>query len=183
MEGILLKENIEELSDCEPFDCITLWHSLEHMQNINSMLNQINSLLNPSGKLVIAVPNNNSFQSNIFKSKWFHLDVPRHLYHFDTSSLQYCLKTNGFVVEHQCYQELEYDLFGWTQSALNNIFIKPNIFFDYIRKKRSEQGILVNILNLFIGSVFITLSFPAVILEKLFNRSGTIITIARRDLG
>ena len=181
MEGIILKENIEELSDCEPFDCITMWHSLEHMQNINLMLNQINSLLNPSGKLIIAVPNNNSFQSNIFKSKWFHLDVPRHLYHFDSSSLQYCLKANGFVVEQQCYQELEYDLLGWTQSALNNIFIKPNIFFDYVRKKRSEQGKLVNMLNLVIGSVFIMLSFPAVILEKLFNRSGTIIIIARTD--
>jgi SAM-dependent methyltransferase len=181
MKGLIVKEHIEDYSDCSLFDCITMWHTLEHMQNVSTMLSQISNLLKPSGKLIIAVPNNSSLQSKMFKSKWLHLDVPRHLYHFDVTSLQNCLRIKGFLIEHQGYQELEYDLLGWTQSALNSIFSQPNIFLDNLRGKQRGYGKLVNMLHLFIGSLFMMLSLPAIIVERLLNRSGTIITVARKD--
>ncbi|MGB6873383.1 MAG: class I SAM-dependent methyltransferase [Dehalococcoidia bacterium] len=180
--GLIVKENIEELSDCAPFDCITMWHTLEHMPNIRSTLSQINSLLKPSGKLIIAVPNINSFQSKVFKSKWLPLDVPRHQYHFDVPSLQYCLRANGFVVQHQLYQELEYDLLGWTQSALNCILPTPNIFFDILRGKPKIKRKKYSQFNMLLGIFFLLLSIPAVLIERLFNRSGTIITIIIKDV-
>ncbi|MGO9148022.1 MAG: class I SAM-dependent methyltransferase [Desulfomonilia bacterium] len=182
MKGLIVKGHIDEFSNCIPFDCITMWHTLEHMQDISSTLTQIYNLLKPSGKIIIAVPNNGSFQSIIFKRKWLHLDVPRHLYHFDVEALQNCLKTNRFVIKHQGYQELEYDLLGWTQSALNSIFTTPNIFFDYLRGKQRGCSKLINILNLIIGFFFLILSLHAVIVERLFNRSGIIITIASKDV-
>ena len=181
-KGLIIKEDLEDLADYASFDCITMWHTLEHMRNPNLILHQIKTLLKPNGKLIIAVPNNSSFQSWIFKSKWLHLDIPRHLFHFDSQSLRHCLETKGFVIQHQWYQELEYDLLGWTQSALNCIFTTPNIFFDSLRKKQIKSSQLVKILNLFIASFFLISSLPAVFVEKIFNRSGTIIAIARKEI-
>ena len=34
------------------------------------------------GVAVIALPNIKSFQSRLFRGKWFHLDPPRHLFFF-----------------------------------------------------------------------------------------------------
>ncbi len=174
----IVKRNVDELFNCAPFDCITMWHTLEHMQDIGTMISQIHRVLKPGGILIIAVPNNSSLQSKVFKSKWFHLDVPRHLYHLDASSLQYCLKTKGFVVQYQRYQELEYDLLGWVQSALNCIFKFQNVFFNYLRGKETGHSRLVNVINLMIGAFLAILCLPIVVLEKLLKRSGTIITIA-----
>lgn len=176
--GLIIKEHLEDFSNCLPFDCITMWHTLEHMRDINSTLGQINNILKPNGKLIIAVPNSSSFQAKIFRSKWLHLDVPRHLFHFNIAALHSCLRTNGFFIQGQRYQELEYDLFGWTQSALNNVFSQPNILFDYLRGNQRRYGRLLTLLNLFTGSFFIILSLPAIMAERLLKRSGTIITIA-----
>ena len=180
-EEFIVRRDIDELFNCTPFDCITMWHTLEHMQDISTMVSQIYRILKPGGILIIVVPNNSSFQSKIFKSKWLHLDVPRHLYHLDVSSLQYCLKTKGFVVQNQRYQELEYDLLGWAQSALNCILNFHNVFFNYLRGKKTGYSRLVNITNLLIGIFLVMFFLPIALAEKLFKRSGTIITIASKD--
>jgi SAM-dependent methyltransferase len=181
MKELAVRKHIEDFSDCAPFDCITMWHTLEHMENISTVLSQIYSLLRPGGKLIIAVPNNFSFQARLFKSKWLHLDAPRHIYHFDVTSLQNCLRMKGFYIERCDYQELEYDLLGWVQSSLNRIFNTPNIFLDSIRGKPGVNGGLVTMLNLFLGSLLVMLSLPAVMVERLFNRSGTIIMVVRKN--
>ncbi len=49
------------------------------------MLEDIRRLLSANGALIIAVPNAGGLQARIFGPQWFHLDVPRHLYHFTRS--------------------------------------------------------------------------------------------------
>lgn len=182
MKGLVVKAHIEEFFNCEPFDCITMWHTLEHMQDIGTTLTLIYKLLKPGGKLIVAVPNNGSLQAAVFKRNWLHLDVPRHLYHFNVMSLQNLLESNRFFIQRQGYQELEYDLLGWTQSTLNSIFTTPNIFFDSLRGKSHGYGRVKGTLNVMIGFLLAAASLPAVAVERIMNRSGTIITIACRDV-
>lgn len=178
--GLNVREEIEQLSDCTPFDFITMWHSLEHMRDIKSTLSQLSKLLKPNGKLLIAVPDNGGLQSKVFKHRWLHLDVPRHLYHFDYDSLSFCLRRNGFTIQHQWHQELEYDLIGWSQSTLNYFFPIPNVFFNYLTGKQRNLSTLLNISNFVLGSVLTALSLPAVAAGTLFSRGGTLITVACR---
>ena len=77
-----------------------MWHSLEHMGDIRSILLLIARLLDPQGHLIIAVPDNRSLQATLFGPRWLHLDVPRHLYHFDPGSLHFSLENAGFLVGH-----------------------------------------------------------------------------------
>ena len=133
--GLDVKENLAQLGNGERFDCITMWHTLEHMRDIPSTLKRVAALLDTNGKLIVAVPDWGGVQAAIFRERWLHLDVPRHLYHFDHDSLKYCLESAGLSLERQWHHEFEYDLLGWSQSALNWLMTVPNVFFDILTGK------------------------------------------------
>ena len=130
---------IEEVKNVGPFDYVTMWHTLEHMKVLNQILMEIANVLRKDGKIIIALPNNNSLQASFFKNKWLHLDVPRHRFHFDDMSLEKLLNKNGFEILYKWYQELEYDLLGWIQSALNTVFLDQNLFFRLLQGQQDEQ--------------------------------------------
>ena len=53
--------------------------------------------------------------------EWFHLDLPRHLWHFPLAALRSLLETSGFDVESEHHFSLRQNPFGWVQSALNRV--------------------------------------------------------------
>ena len=86
-KGVFLEEDISKIED-KKFDVITLWHVLEHVPNLFEFITTIEKLLKPNGKLVIAVPNFNSYDAKHYKEFWAAYDVPRHLWHFSQTSIQ-----------------------------------------------------------------------------------------------
>lgn len=64
------------------FDIITLWHVLEHVYHLERDSATIASLLSDNGRLVIAVPNPESFDAKHYHEFWAAYDLPIHLYHF-----------------------------------------------------------------------------------------------------
>jgi len=150
--GLDVRESIDQFSASASFDCITMWHTLEHMLDILSMLLNIARLLKPGGKLIVAVPDFGGLQARIFGPKWLHADVPRHLYHFDAKALLHCLGTAGFSVQQKWHQEFEYDLLGWSQSTLNFIMPYPNVYFDCLTGKGKGYGKLITVYGCFVGS-------------------------------
>jgi 2-polyprenyl-3-methyl-5-hydroxy-6-metoxy-1,4-benzoquinol methylase len=74
------------------FDVITLWHVLEHVHDLNDYLRTFYNLLRPNGRLIIAVPNYTSFDAQYYKKYWAAYDVPRHLYHFSPTSMEFLSK-------------------------------------------------------------------------------------------
>jgi len=118
--GLDVYAAISDVRSLAPFDSITLWHTFEHLTDPRATLGEIRGLLSPKGVLIIAVPNAGGLQARAFGAKWFHLDVPRHLYHFTRPSLANLLRSEGFIPFREWHQEFEYDLLGWSQSALNS---------------------------------------------------------------
>lgn len=53
--------------------------------------------LRPGGKVYIAVPNIESREASMFKSRWFHLDPPRHVSFFTKQHLRDQLERLGFT--------------------------------------------------------------------------------------
>jgi len=45
-----------------------MWHVLEHLPNIKETICNLHKILSPEGKLIIAVPNNKSFDAHTIKS-------------------------------------------------------------------------------------------------------------------
>lgn len=78
------------------FNCITLWHVLEHVHELDAYFHQFKKILIPNGKLVIAVPNYTSADANHYKQYWAAYDVPRHLHHFSPKSVKFLAQKHGF---------------------------------------------------------------------------------------
>ena len=99
IHGIPLKspEALEALPQ-NSFDVITLWHVLEHIHNVDEVIALFHKLLDENGILVIAVPNINSLDRKIYGKYWAAYDVPRHLYHFNASTISILLQRLGFTL-------------------------------------------------------------------------------------
>jgi SAM-dependent methyltransferase len=77
------------------FDAVVFNHSLEHIEDPADAIARAAALLRPGGLLAVAVPNFGSWHRRLFGRYWFQLDVPRHLQHFDRSSLPAMLRAAG----------------------------------------------------------------------------------------
>lgn len=78
------------------FDCITLWHVLEHFQDPFNYASEISRLLKPEGVCMIALPNCSSFDAQHYKEFWAAYDVPRHLWHFTPVTMDIFAEKTGF---------------------------------------------------------------------------------------
>lgn len=95
--GLVLHENLDsEHFSPESFQIITLWHVLEHVHNLRKKIEDVSYLLNSKGKVLIALPNINSYDSLHYKKSWAAFDVPRHLYHFSAQNIKDLFRQYNF---------------------------------------------------------------------------------------
>lgn len=91
---LLASEDLEQLPDAS-FDVITMWHVLEHVDNLRWQVAQLQRLIKPQGRIVIALPNYKSYDGQFYKEHWAAYDVPRHLSHFDRKTIAKILTYNN----------------------------------------------------------------------------------------
>lgn len=80
----------------ESFDVVTCFDLIEHVHVPVALLKQIRRWLKPNGILYIMIPNVDSWESSLFRSYWYGLELPRHLFHFSPRSLRRMLRAAGF---------------------------------------------------------------------------------------
>lgn len=88
-----------EILQKEKFNVITLWHVLEHIPNLFEELSIIKNALAENGRIIVAVPNYESYDARYYQEFWAAYDVPRHLWHFNQSSLSEILNDFGMIIE------------------------------------------------------------------------------------
>lgn len=161
------------------FDVVVLWHVLEHLSHPMQTLACARHLLRPGGVLAVAVPNFASLQAGLFGASWFHLDLPRHLFHFPLATLRRCLEETGFEVVHASTWSADQNLFGFIQSTLNGLGPgKPNRLYALMRR---SQGARAALLGWCLAAVALA---PAALAEalaaQLLGRGATATLYARR---
>ena len=107
--------------DAGQFDVITAWQVFEHLHDPDVVLRECHRILRPGGALIMSMPNIDSWQARWAGASWFHLDVPRHLFHYDPATMTALLDAHGFRVEKISHYSLEQDPFGLLQSALHRL--------------------------------------------------------------
>lgn len=94
------KLDVEESTDLRElqgeFDIITMWHVLEHVTELNITVSEFDRLLSKEGRVIIAVPNLESYDSSYYKKYWAAYDLPIHLYHFSKNSIDKLFEKHGF---------------------------------------------------------------------------------------
>lgn len=105
---LLYSEDLEQLPD-QSFDLITMWHVLEHVDDLKWQVAQLQRLIKPNGRIVIAVPNYRSYDGRFYNAYWAAYDVPRHLNHFNRTVLTKMFKTSGLSLV--CMDKLVWDAY------------------------------------------------------------------------
>lgn len=90
---LLNPEDLSTLPD-DSFDLITMWHVLEHVDNLKEEIMHLQRLLKKGGRLVLALPNFKSADADYYKEYWAAYDVPRHLNHFCRESINNIFKNS-----------------------------------------------------------------------------------------
>lgn len=82
----------------ETFDVITMWHVMEHVDNLYETWMHLYDLLTERGVVIIAVPNIASYDANKYKEYWAAYDVPRHIWHYTPATIQQMASAHGFIM-------------------------------------------------------------------------------------
>lgn len=101
LTGQNIFQNLQSIPAEPQFELISLWHVLEHVYEIDAYFEFFKKRINPSGKLLLALPNSKSFDADYFKEFWAAYDVPRHIYHFNPETIQSIAKKHGFKLAKQ----------------------------------------------------------------------------------
>ena len=158
-------------------DIAVIWHVLEHLSDPASVIKKLNKVLKPGGNLIISVPNFGSLQSKISGKHWFHLDLPRHTYHFTLEVLSEILKTSGFEVRQVSTKSFDQGIYGFIQSVLNRLFPNhPNTLYSMLKKTRKRPGIFMSATQLILAGILL----PVALVEYLiswFTGTGACLTV------
>lgn len=106
--AVAAPEEVAQLSG-KQYDCISFWHVMEHLHDLQGTIANIERLLAPQGIVVIALPNQQSYDAWYYGRYWAAWDVPRHLWHFAPQNIERLMAANGFGILHK--QTMPFDPF------------------------------------------------------------------------
>ena len=166
------------------FDVVTFWHALEHLHDPSAVLAAVNRILKPGGHLLIALPNFRSLQARIMKSDWYHLDIPRHIFHFTPQTITQLLVKTGFRVlstdfvspahnrdgiENSMLRKLEHRRNGNVAATNEILFLAPS--------KTSRSGFPKSLIRRWFKTFVAASSY----LESSFGYGGTMLVCASKN--
>jgi hypothetical protein len=134
----------------------------------------------------VAVPNFDSLQAKFFGRHWFHLDVPRHYFHFGPKSLESLLsryKLRIVQFDHFCFEQ---NPFGWLQSFYNKLGFTNNFLYSML-KDRSARRLRIRehpfqaLATLILLPPLLAASLAMTLVEAALKRGGTIEVYAIKE--
>lgn len=124
------------------FDAIVLTHVIEHVHEVDELLQQFKRILKKGGKLIIATPNAGGWQMNHYKENWYILEPPRHLHLFNPENLETVVKRNDFSIV-KSFSSRRFD--DWSSIVSRAITRKGN--FKLGKEKKTILDLLVGVLH------------------------------------
>ena len=174
------KYNLHVVSDINeligPFHYVTAWHVLEHMpiDAINSTFEFLRDNLAPKGRILLSVPNSESFQHKIYKTNYAFYDPPNHLHQFSYSSIRLLLEAKGFKLI-KTFNSGPYNYFGHLQALLNLITNSHNHLYYRFKRKSAPTAPLLTLINLAMLPLIAPLGLFLGMLDSfLTNHTGVI---------
>lgn len=178
VHGLMVETSLGAFTD-NSFDLITITHVLEHIREPRQMLRDCQRLLKPGGVIAVAVPNIESWQAYLTKGYWFHLDLPRHLWHFSEKWLSNELADSGFDQLAVRRLDLAHNIFGWLQSLLNVLGLRYNRLYMYVSKFDASSHYVSLFFSLVLTPLLLPTSVVLAFVEALFRAGGTVEIVAR----
>jgi len=177
------KQDMESIDFADnSFDIVIIWHVLEHLNDPAQTIRTIQRIMRPGGLFVIAVPNFGSFQAKVFKRYWFHLDLPRHTYHFSHETLAPYLDARHFKIRELSTHSLEQNLFGFIQSLFNMLipFGRPNTFYRLLKGGGNLFAYAKLAACLIAAMCILPLAMVEYVASRIFNNGASLILFVEK---
>jgi 2-polyprenyl-3-methyl-5-hydroxy-6-metoxy-1,4-benzoquinol methylase len=103
-KGIAIKKGVDFIENTatianHSIDAITMWHVLEHVPDVEKQIRELKRIIKPTGTIIIAVPNFNSYDAKHYGNFWAAYDVPRHLWHFSKTAIKILFEREGLQLQ------------------------------------------------------------------------------------
>jgi len=163
------------------FHKVTLWHVVEHLRDPALVLREVWRILKPGGRVVLAQPNIESLQAAIGGPKWFHLDTPRHLFHFSPRSLRHLLREAGFTVIRESQYSIEQNPFGLLQSFLNRLGLPQNHLYHVLKNEDFRVSLPTRIAWMITYYGLMPLAILLTAVESFLGKGGSFYLVAEKS--
>ena len=164
---------------------VMLWHCLEHSDTPLQDIVTLKSHIAPNGRLLIAVPNGDSFEARLFGESFFCYDWPYHRVHFTPKALAVLLEKTGFRALSVDHFNPEYTVSSLTQTFLN-LFLPKNALYSVVSERRKKYGAFTLLATTAVSSVMLVLFSPVLILFFLFalymRKTAAFVVVAEKIL-
>ncbi len=114
----------------EKFDLIMMHHSFEHMANEPEVLNKINQILHPDGKLLIRIPVISKPLIEKYGVDMVSLDAPRHFFIHTIKSIHLLLAKTGFSVYRTEFDSQPFEIIASEQYKKGISIYDPKSYFS-----------------------------------------------------
>lgn len=95
---IVVGDGGERLPFEEPFDVVTIWDALEHLEQPRTVLAELSRLVRPGGLLCLNTVDASSLGARLAGRHWRHIAPPHHLQYFSRQSLRHLVESAGFGI-------------------------------------------------------------------------------------
>ena len=134
LTDVFQADDLSEIDFERQFDVVTMNQVLEHIARPNRFMAAVGCLVRPSGFLVMNFPVfAKSAAAHLFKSYWFNLDVPRHLFFYTEAAVNRLVTAHGFTVS-ACYRQSSTDSILGSLELLIKERRRPDLPVGSIRK-------------------------------------------------
>jgi SAM-dependent methyltransferase len=150
------------------FDLITGWMVLEHLHEPLKSLQKLYDWAQPGACLALSVPNAASLEFKLFRSRWFALQLPNHLYHFTPSTVRRLLEEAGWEFQAVHHQRVLSSLFASIGYVLEDK--------GWYRLKRWLVGQPSDKIRLY------QILYPLAVIAALFGQTGRMTIWAKKPI-
>ena len=179
--GVCLVAGVSDLNS--DYSAITVWHSLEHFSCgfLQKEMPAILKKLASGGKVIISVPNEDSFAFKLLGEKYPYYDSANHLQQFSLESLNQYMKREGFEAETLSFS-LPYSGFCWLQGLLN-IFNRLHNYLYYRKKRGWTFGLsgkklkILDMWNHILAGVLAPLAIVGIFMDAIMKENGATLNV------
>ena len=134
----LIGQSIYDFQSEKKFDLIILKDVLEHLPDLNVVLQKLNSLLSESGSIYIQVPTFEGLEFLGYQNDYLKYFQNAHIVHFSEASLNYVFAKNGFDTVYSNVNGL---------AVFKHKVGSANVLFDFENERNTSLKRIVSILN------------------------------------
>lgn len=158
------------------FDLVTLFHVMEHVLDPHGVLAEVRRILQPKGRILVQVPNIESWQARLLGRRWYGLDVPRHVINYSGESIRWLINDCGFRV----YRTRHFNLRDNAPALASSLCPSLDPMSRHVRGSGRRESTVLSWTKHALYLAAVAVAYPLAIAEAVAGAGGTVVLEAER---